>query len=134
MLLERRMKVLGELSACTSCKTGRHPDDSLNTSRYVLPNHHLFALVEHPPVNAAKVLTVVRPTPPLVQARATELFKVILDAIDPHKRSEAERVQVAKAVHSGMDIDSGPFANIVVPDEASSGSKLFAMLIPGVIS
>ncbi|KAG9023935.1 exosome nuclease subunit [Tulasnella sp. JGI-2019a] len=98
-------------------RVAREEDESTS---YVLPNHQLFALVEHPPVNAVKVLAAVRPTPPLVQARATELFKIIKDSLDAYLRSEIQRMNAAKAkaVHIGMDIDSGPHANVPTgPDE-----------------
>ncbi|KAG8886672.1 exosome nuclease subunit [Tulasnella sp. 332] len=99
-------------------RVAREEDES---TRYVLPNHQLFALVEHPPVNAARVLAVAKPTPPLVHARATEVFKVIKDALDAHTRSEADRAKAerAQAVHNGMDIDSGPFANIPAPHDVT---------------
>lgn len=51
------------------------------STRYVLPNHYLFQLAERPPADMSALLSVFRPVPPLVQAKASGLLEVIRAAV-----------------------------------------------------
>ncbi|KAF9499048.1 hypothetical protein BDN71DRAFT_1487257 [Pleurotus eryngii] len=61
-------------------KAAREEDES---TRYVLPNHHIFQFAERPPIDMAGLLAVF-PTsrvPPVVRNRARELLDTILKAV-----------------------------------------------------
>jgi exosome complex exonuclease RRP6 len=47
----------------------------------VLPNHYVFQLAERPPADAAALLAIFRPVPPVVRRRAKELLDTIREAV-----------------------------------------------------
>lgn len=52
--------------------------------RYVLPNHFLFQLAEHPPADMAALLKVFPSVPPVIRRRAKELLDVIRVCLTSH--------------------------------------------------
>ncbi|KAF9468748.1 hypothetical protein BDZ94DRAFT_1304497 [Collybia nuda] len=54
------------------------------STRYVLPNHFLFQLAEHPPADMAALLKVFHAVPPVIRRRAKELLDVIRDCLNRH--------------------------------------------------
>ncbi|KIP03738.1 hypothetical protein PHLGIDRAFT_77059, partial [Phlebiopsis gigantea 11061_1 CR5-6] len=58
-------------------RVARAEDES---TRYVLPNHHLFVLAERPPADIASLLGAFAHVPPVVRRRAKELHDAIREA------------------------------------------------------
>ncbi|KAJ2614825.1 exosome nuclease subunit [Coemansia sp. RSA 1365] len=54
----------------------REEDES---TRYVLPNHMLFAIASNAPEDVPALLTLCQPTPPLVRMHAADIIKLIAD-------------------------------------------------------
>ncbi|EMD39730.1 hypothetical protein CERSUDRAFT_112032 [Gelatoporia subvermispora B] len=59
-------------------RVSRAEDES---TRYVLPNHALFALAERTPADMAALLALFRPVPPVVRRRAQELLDTVRAAV-----------------------------------------------------
>ncbi|KAK7061210.1 exosome complex exonuclease RRP6 [Favolaschia claudopus] len=59
------------------------------STRYVLPNHYLFQLAEHPPTDMAALLKIFHPVPPVVRRRVKELFEAIRDSVQRHQSKTA---------------------------------------------
>ena len=107
--------------------------------RYVLPNHFLFPLAERPPKDVPGLLSAIQPTPPLVRSHASELIETIRAAVIVFTKESALKAK-AKTDFGAMDVDSGPFAN-VVPTEAEGdtppvgeGAFVVLRLVPRLIS
>ncbi|KAK2465781.1 hypothetical protein APHAL10511_002325 [Amanita phalloides] len=76
-------------------KIAREEDES---TRYVLPNHYLFQLAEHPPNDMAALLHKFPSNPPMViRRRAKELLDVVRDALRETLSSTAAQIKVDQA-------------------------------------
>lgn len=84
-------------------------------SRYVLPNHFLLTLAERPPKEISTLLTLVQPTPPLLRSHASRLIETIQSSVATYSVQELRKAK-ERADFGAMDIDSGPFANVVRKD------------------
>ncbi|KAL0960894.1 hypothetical protein HGRIS_005903 [Hohenbuehelia grisea] len=67
-------------------RVAREDDES---TRYVLPNHHIFQLAEHPPADMAALLAIFRSVPPVIRRRAKELLEVVRGAVGAYKKRDA---------------------------------------------
>ena len=90
------------------------------SARYVLPNHLLFALAEHPPADIAGLLAAFAHVPPVVRRRAKEL----LDAIREAARGAEEAPPQAEAVAMEVDADA-PAAEPATADVPAVDAKLW---------
>ncbi|TFK69512.1 hypothetical protein BDN72DRAFT_767808 [Pluteus cervinus] len=78
-------------------QVAREEDES---TRYVLPNHHLFQLAERPPNDMATLLTLFTSFPPVIKRRAKELLTVIRRTVQQYStatgRSDTPLVSTAE--------------------------------------
>ncbi|KAH9933267.1 ribonuclease H-like domain-containing protein [Amylocystis lapponica] len=113
-------------------RVAREEDES---TRYVLPNHHLFALAERPPADVAALLAALHPVPPVVRRRAKELLDAVraaAGAVLPVRAPAPEaRVEEAAPVEVEVEAAVGGAASTVLwshvsrPAAAALSSALF---------
>ncbi|KAJ3805248.1 hypothetical protein F5876DRAFT_91581 [Lentinula aff. lateritia] len=79
----------------------REEDESV---RYVLPNHYLFQLAEHPPADMATMLKIFHFIPPVLKRRAKELLNIIREVIERYDTSgEAKSLQNVVVLETPSD-------------------------------
>ncbi|KAI8325161.1 hypothetical protein GQ54DRAFT_295614 [Martensiomyces pterosporus] len=92
----------------------REEDES---TRYVLPNHMLFAIADRMPEDAPALLAACQPTPPLVRLYASDIVMLINQerrAAESRigemkqlvEQAQAEQAQLTKPVHTRFDDES----------------------------
>ncbi|OCH91136.1 hypothetical protein OBBRIDRAFT_753802 [Obba rivulosa] len=98
-------------------RVARTEDES---TRYVLPNHALFALAERPPADMAALLALFRPVPPVVRRRAQELLDTVRAAVKGALGEPAAAPGVVAEVEAGAEaaVGSAESAGATVETEA----------------
>ncbi|KAJ7082609.1 hypothetical protein C8R43DRAFT_1052282 [Mycena crocata] len=107
-------------------EVARADDES---TRYVLPNHYLFLLAEHPPADMAALLQNFQSVPPVVRRRAKELLEAIRACLQRYLVKKPEVVPTVVTVEpgTGMEVDE-TVVEVVKP--ASGGAGLWS-IAPG---
>ncbi|GJE91818.1 Exosome complex exonuclease rrp6 [Phanerochaete sordida] len=83
-------------------RVAREEDES---TRYVLPNHHLFVLAEQPPADIAGLLARFQHVPPVVRRRARELLAALRTAADAPDASPAPAPAAPAPSQEPMQVD-----------------------------
>ncbi|KAJ1818701.1 exosome nuclease subunit, partial [Coemansia sp. RSA 2599] len=75
----------------------REEDES---TRYVLPNHMLFAVADRMPADVPALLAACQPTPPLLRLYATDVARIIVLAKNAAEKRMAEFADIVDAAHA----------------------------------
>lgn len=76
--------------------------------RYILPNHYLIQLAEHPPADMAAMLKIFHFVPPVLKRRAKELLNIIREVIERYDTSGE-----AKSLQDVVVLEAPPDAMVV---------------------
>ncbi|KAJ4497032.1 ribonuclease H-like domain-containing protein [Lentinula lateritia] len=86
-------------------EVAREEDESV---RYILPNHYLIQLAEHPPADMAAMLKIFHFVPPVLKRRAKELLNIIREVIKRYDTSSE-----AKSTQDVVVLEAPPDAMVV---------------------
>ncbi|KAJ3907942.1 hypothetical protein F5879DRAFT_1007977 [Lentinula edodes] len=86
-------------------EVAREEDESV---RYILPNHYLIQLAEHPPADMAAMLKIFHFVPPVLKRRAKELLNIIREVIERYDTSGE-----AKSLQDVVVLEAPPDAMVV---------------------
>ncbi|KAJ3862649.1 hypothetical protein EV359DRAFT_74071 [Lentinula novae-zelandiae] len=105
-------------------EVAREEDESV---RYILPNHYLIQLAEHPPADMAAMLKIFHFVPPVLKRRAKELLNIIREVIERYDTSGE-----AKSLQDVVVIEAPPDAMVVEQQSSPIPTESLWTLVPSI--